>query len=354
MVQHIGKLAQQAGLPLAVHATQRRTAQLAVEAGANILVHSVNDSLISDSLAQLLTEREVTYVPTLLVSGNYGEVRLAEPDHHPQDLRWGNPSVYGSLSDLEGYEASELPKGLTNLRERPAAYRAYLQRSDSIMAANLRTLTGAGVNVAVGTDAGNIGTLHAASYRQELEAMQRAGLRPAEILRAATLNAATGFRRQEQLGTLEEGKLADLLILTHNPLERLDYLDSLIYVVKSGQLLSVDTLVTESPEAVVQRQLNAYNARDLDAFLATYADSVTLYDFPNQLVMEGTSEMRSRYRALFEEVPNLYAQIKNRIVLGNKVIDQEYVRVGERYVEAVAVYEVAGGKIARVTFVRAE
>ena len=352
IIQRIGQLARQANLPLAVHATELRTAQLAVEAGASILVHSVKDSLVSESFVNLLKERAVTYVPTLLVSNNYGKVRLANLDHHAQDLRWGNSQVYGSLSDLEGYSASELPASIVKLREQPEAYRAYLSRSDSVMAANLRTLTEAGVNVAVGTDAGNIGTLHASSYRQELEAMQKAGLSPAEILRSATLSAATGLGRQDQLGTVTEGKLADLLLLTHNPLEQLPHPDSLIHIIKAGQLLAVDTLVVESPEMVVQRQLNAYNARDMDAFLDTYADSIAIYDFPHQLAMRGKSEMRTRYAPLFEEVSNLYGKVKQRIVIGNTVIDQEHVRAGERYVDAVAIYEVAGGKIARVTFVR--
>ena len=131
-------------------------------------------------------------------------------------------------------------------------------------------------------------------------------------------------------------------------------LDGGVYVFTSDQPLLQDTLPAESPEAIVQRQLDAYNARDLEAFLATYADSVTLYDFPNEPSMRSKSEMQDRYGALFEEVPNLYAELKNRIVLGDKVIDQEYVRVGERYIEAVAIYEVAGGKITRVTFIRAK
>jgi hypothetical protein len=62
--------------------------------------------------------------------------------------------------------------------------------------------------------------------------------------------------------------------------------------------------------------------------------------------------MRTIYAGLFERTPNLYCKIENRIVQGNKVIDQEYVRFGERYVSATALYEVENGKIKKVTFIQ--
>ena len=108
-----------------------------------------------------------------------------------------------------------------------------------------------------------------------------------------------------------------------------------------------------TPEAVVQKQLEAYNARDLDTFVATYADDVQLFDLPDKLLMRGHVELRDRYRKTFAD-PRLHAEIVNRIVLGNTVIDHERVRVtfpdGPGTVEAVAIYEVREGKIATVWF----
>ena len=113
-----------------------------------------------------------------------------------------------------------------------------------------------------------------------------------------------------------------------------------------------NTTVSESPEAVVQRQLDAYNARNIEAFLETYADTIVIYDFPHQPTMRGKEEVRTRYAKLFDDAPNLYAEVKKRITIGNTVIDQEYVRAGGRFINAVAIYEVADGKIVRVTFIR--
>ena len=74
--------------------------------------------------------------------------------------------------------------------------------------------------------------------------------------------------------------------------------------------------VTDSPEAVVQRQLDAYNARDLDALLATYAPDARQYELPAQLLAAGHAEMRPRFALRFGE-PDLHARLLQRAVMGN-------------------------------------
>jgi hypothetical protein len=107
----------------------------------------------------------------------------------------------------------------------------------------------------------------------------------------------------------------------------------------------------DDPTRVVQRQLDAYNARDLEAFAATYTDEVTIYRLPaTQPAIAGKAQLREVYRQRFAS-PNLHADILSRIVMGNKVIDHERVTgIGEKPLEAVAVYEVAGGLIKTVWF----
>ena len=105
------------------------------------------------------------------------------------------------------------------------------------------------------------------------------------------------------------------------------------------------------PVDVVQEQLEAYNARDLDRFAATYAEDIRIYRMPSaEPAISGMAQLRETYRARFAS-PNLHATIVNRIVIGNKVIDQEHVvGIRETPVEAVAVYEVADGLIRAVWF----
>lgn len=105
-------------------------------------------------------------------------------------------------------------------------------------------------------------------------------------------------------------------------------------------------------EAVVQRNLDAYNARDIEAFMNDYADDVKLYAYPNTLQTEGKTAMRKSYKDWFERVPDLRAFVKKRIVIGNKVIDEEQVTANGKIFEAVAIYEVENGKIVKVTFIQ--
>lgn len=107
---------------------------------------------------------------------------------------------------------------------------------------------------------------------------------------------------------------------------------------------------TITPEMVAQQQLDAYNARDIEAFMATYADDARIFEHPSTLLVEGAAAVRERYAARFQE-PNLYARLLHRIVVGNKVIDHELVTRtfpdGTGTSELVMIYEIENGKIAR-------
>ena len=111
---------------------------------------------------------------------------------------------------------------------------------------------------------------------------------------------------------------------------------------------------TTGPEAIVQAQLEAYNARDLDAFLTTYAEDAELFEHPSRLLASGMAQLRERYAARFAD-PDLHAVVVKRIVMGNFVIDHEKVTrmfaEGPGTVDAVAMYEVQGQRIARVWFI---
>jgi hypothetical protein len=311
-------------------------------------VHSVSDLVLSEEFIKKLKDKKVTYIPTLIVSRGYTKTFARKLDRHPQDLAWANPFAYGSLTDLEKMEEAAWPPVVKRLSKDgiPKSER----QADSIQAINLKKLVVAGVNISTGTDAGNIGTMHASSYLQELQAMIRAGLSTAEVLKASTLNPALGFG-WANLGNIEKGKLADMIVLDKNPLQNIDHLNAISYVVKSGKIMKADTLHRESPVALVQRQLNAYNARNIDAFLDTYADDVELYNFSGQLLMKGKEAMKKTYGSIFATTPNLYCEIVARMVIGNKVIDQEKVRNGNQTIRAAAVYEIDKGKIKRVTFI---
>ena len=102
---------------------------------------------------------------------------------------------------------------------------------------------------------------------------------------------------------------------------------------------------------VVQRQLEAYNARDIDAFVAAFAPSIRIFRMPAaEPAIVGHAKFREAYTKRFASA-GLHAEILDRIVLGNKVIDHERIRgITDGLVEAVAVYEVVDGLIETVWF----
>ena len=106
----------------------------------------------------------------------------------------------------------------------------------------------------------------------------------------------------------------------------------------------------DAPVAVVQRQLDAYNAHDLEALLAVYAPDAALYEHPDVLLARGTAELRTRFAVRLAE-PNLRADLRHRAVCGAMVVDHEWVSrmfpEGPGTLELVMIYEVRAGRIAR-------
>jgi len=106
-------------------------------------------------------------------------------------------------------------------------------------------------------------------------------------------------------------------------------------------------------EMLANQQLEAYNARDIDAFLVPFSDSVEVYTFPRKLKYKGKDKMRASYEKMFENMTELHCKILNRIVYGNTVIDEEEVTGNnDMKLHALVIYTIKDGKIAEVYFVR--
>jgi hypothetical protein len=128
---------------------------------------------------------------------------------------------------------------------------------------------------------------------------------------------------------------------------------SRVAVNSSNTKISIVSEVEQvAPEVIVQRQLDAYNSKNIEAFAATYTEDVKLYRFPNSLMGEGKVNLRQQYGTMFSAVKDLNAELVNRIVVGNKVIDHEKVTFNGNTVYAVAIYEVTNGLISSVTFIQ--
>jgi len=108
-----------------------------------------------------------------------------------------------------------------------------------------------------------------------------------------------------------------------------------------------------APVAVVQAQLDAFNAKDLDALMATYAPDAQQFTLHGPLLAQGHAALRARYALRFAE-PDLHARLVSRTCIGNMVVDAEIItrnfEDGVGTLEMLCVYEVADGRIVRASF----
>lgn len=339
------------GLKVAIHTQELLAAKLGVKFGADYLVHSPEDGLVDDELLTLMKSRNVSYCPTLVVAGGITGFFTDSRKLTAYEFARANPYVLGSLFDMKHLPEPAMQKRFGGFLSSPA-YQTRMSRGDSIMQANLSRVWRAGINVVTGTDAGNPGVFHGTSYIDELRKMQAAGLTNANILKASTINPARILGKENQIGSLVEGKVANVLVLPENPLTDLGALTRIETVINRGFVMTPAQLLPDTPQDLAQRQLNAYNARDIDAFLEPYADDVELYDLPNKLIGKGKDAMRKQYAGMFARTPALHCELVNRMVVGNTVVDHERVTSGpgREPVQAVAIYKIENGKIAKVYF----
>jgi imidazolonepropionase-like amidohydrolase len=337
-------------LRVAVHATERLTAQMSVEAGADFLVHNIEDEIIKDDFIQLLKKKKTVVCPTLIVGTNYGRSFTDSYPFTTDELAIANPVSVASIIDFpfpDTLLGNRYIKGFSSL---PMMNRQHT--TDSISIANFKKLHQAGVIIATGTDAGNIGTQHAGSYFVELKAMEHAGMSGWELLQASTINGAKAVGKENIWGSLVNGKLANMVLLNANPLEKITNWRNIDWVINKGIATKPDSMIVPTPTMLAQQQLNAYNAHDLEAFLAVYSEDVEVYEFPNVLSYKGKAEMKKNYSFL-NNSPTLYCRLLNRVVQGNMVIDhEEILGVPGAPHYGVAIYVIENGKISKVYFPR--
>jgi hypothetical protein len=220
---------------------------------------------------------------------------------------------------------------------------------DSVRMVNLKKMVDAGITIAAGTDAGNIGTQHATSFYDELQYMKASGLTNWQIIETATINPSKILNKENEYGSIAVGKKADLVLLNANPVDSLENITKINLVFKRGHAINPDTLIAITPVMLVQQQLNAYNARSIDAFVAPYADDAELYQFPDKLIGKGKDAMRKAYSSIFSNFPDLHCEIKERIIQGGTIIDKEIVSgMGKTKVEGISIYKVENNKIKKV------
>ncbi len=235
LVRLVAEEASKRSVPVIVHATGLWEAKDAIRAGASVLVHSVFDKQVDDEFLTLAKEHHVIYTPTITVLEGYREVRQRrfEPERYPLHCIDGETWRKALLTD-------SIPAGVGG---RPLAADSIFRALMQTVSGNVKRVHDAGIIVAMGTDAGNPLTLHGPSVFDEMERYQAAGLTPMEVLMTATLNSAKAMGREKDLGSIEVGKLADLVILNANPLEDIRNTQEINMVIKDGKVVDREKLL---------------------------------------------------------------------------------------------------------------
>jgi imidazolonepropionase-like amidohydrolase len=231
IVRAAGEEAHAAGVRLAVHATELEVAKAALRAGADYLVHSVEDAPVDEEFLALARARKVLYCPTLFVYEGYGLSLSNRWKASAAEQRLADPQVLSMMDDLDEIPADQLPPWM-----RRAIEQGWSGRLPAHAGGNLRRVRDAGISVVVGSDAGNIGTLHGPAIFREMERMVQAGLTPLEVLEAATVNGARAMGTSGQTGRIAPGALADLVLLDADPLADIANVSSVNRVISKGRV----------------------------------------------------------------------------------------------------------------------
>src|SRR5437016_6070432 len=229
---------------VAVHATELDTARAAVEEGVDILVHSVVDKPVDDAFVKLLKDHGTILCPTLVVFESYGRVFSHQLNLTKDEQAWGNPEVIASL-DVTKIPQDKLPDRIKAALADPKTAMDRINKTYEVALPNLKKLEDAGVTIAAGTDAGNIGTIHGPALFREFQLMKQTGLTNMQILQCATANAAQLFGGETgaHVGKIDKDYFADLVILKSNPVDDIAHASDIETVIKNGVVYPADSIL---------------------------------------------------------------------------------------------------------------
>ncbi len=213
------------GIRVAAHLFYLEDAKELVEAGLDIIAHSIRDREVDDALIQKMKEKKILYIPTL----SRDEYLFA----YGGDPQWKKDKFFRSSLEPGVYEMIISKDYAKKIRQSPASKAGAAGYAMAVK--NLKKLQDAGVLICMGTDSG-AEPLRAQGFSEqlELELMVEAGLTPLQAITAATQNAAMVVGQPEQLGSVERGKKADLIILGADPSKNIKNTRKILSVYKDG------------------------------------------------------------------------------------------------------------------------
>jgi imidazolonepropionase-like amidohydrolase len=221
LMQHIIEYYNDHGIRTTVHTSSEYRARQAIYVGMDSLAHPVIQGPITDEFARLMGAKKILMVTTLTVGENYS--RLAE---HPEYLE--EPLYQATLTA----EQIEKLKTVTRQEYQERKWTWWMKIMTTIAEENVRKIHAAGGVLVAGTDQTTGPALH-----RELALLADAGISPLEIIRIATLNGAVFLGKERDMGSIEEGKIADLVLLAADPTADIRNAGQVVEVIKGGQVI---------------------------------------------------------------------------------------------------------------------
>jgi len=215
-------------LKVFAHAPVLKHAKDALRLGLDGLMHGIIDDPIDQEFIALMKRNRASYVATMALFNDMGDVNAFA---RRQATNWDR----AALQPARLYDFFASPPGAKRLASNFDNL-AFVRDHLPTQKANVKKVFDAGIPVVLGTDTGFEGVLIGVATQIELELLVEAGLTPSEALSAATINAARMIGREKDLGTIESGKLADLVILDADPLQDIRNVTRIYRTMKGGVL----------------------------------------------------------------------------------------------------------------------
>jgi imidazolonepropionase-like amidohydrolase len=237
ILEAIAAVAREKDLPVFVHAINIDEYKMALTIEPRAIIHGLEDPIPDgDPLLEQLADNHIAVVPTISLFESF--VRF---DEGSKGTAWANPLLEASvphflLARMRQPEFRQIERQKFLEVARMDAY-AWAKEKIPIIKENVKKMHRAGVQLAVGTDAGGPVGYNFQGYNTpwELELLVECGLSPMEALVSATRHGAEVIGVQDQLGTLEPAKRADLLLLEANPLEDIRNIRTITMVIQDGK-----------------------------------------------------------------------------------------------------------------------